>query len=697
MNFSIVHKFSYFCLVLVFMLSFAFVSFASISDVLLNATAGFFPTTGQLQKSKESWSQSAPSLKLDSPCSYNSKGYLYSNNVSEVYFGVTRDKTFNLDVRIISCNSVNIANEKYQALASVGDDKLKASVAIGDQGILLIQPKSKTQIDYYLTYIVESFIVQVHSSDGFSLMDSASIVNNNIVNFIESNKQYFNLNKISLTVKANGFVTGEENILVSSTTDGVVINGTVLNNELEPILNATVSIPSLKVSATTNKYGEFSLSYNDKGKQIFATERVFYVSKTTYKNIPEAIFGIYRLKESGTNILDLDMKVVKNTKDGSVDAKVFDKTKNYEFPTRVSFEQKGDNTSVKMTLFCNVPNSIVRCVRQYNGTYENGIISGVWSGNGGNGIFTTTQNQFARLNTTIRLNSDDIAMRTVTFVNGTLQQVSTSKMTVSSGQANSTFIQILLKKDLQKIYPDFEPFYLEQANLVLYDLPQLEQYGKLNLYKYEINQIDNNSSVAIKSVNKVALLIQSKIVQNISIPVNYNESNILIGTSTFAIDKEATHTLSDMDNSIYGVRLYLSYYVPVDKLNINPISVKETNDKLDYATNSNLIQKDGKNDITLEVKFNKPFRTLSNVEFEVKGKPFKWNTNGIDEYPTAVVRQDKHILNSVYGFINSNLDYTQTYYIHLYKPTTLQAGDILQYSFTIDDKVYTGSVAISSI
>lgn len=659
-------------------LSFIFLSFiflatpqvgrGAVVDISPTEVKTFFPLPSELQGGSRVWIKSSDFVDLKGKgdsCDIVGTAYNYFSTKPSVKLGVERAPSYPVDVRVFSCNSLEAAEDQFHFLSAKGDNEHKVMVDFGDKATLLVLPyegaktSDKQEASYYLTFIKGVFVTQVHSTDGFSLMDIADFIDISIANLMKRYPNMFMITTLEMNIKKEGFVDYKEDVLFAENITALDIHGEVYDFMGNPMDGAVVSIPALKATGKTDGSGRFRISHNANNNYTVRLTKVVYMQEDGGKSASASalVSGVYDLKvfspgSKGTTYkLNLQVKPAA----GRAYRLAFGTATPRDNETPVGAGSKGGtaktypvrgklyaNGSVELIINCKDPAAIASCRQVLKAQSSRGdIVSGTWSGTGPGGMFELYKRSYIKRSIKVRLDKSNLKLSSVEL-NPKNVVVSRDNQPFISNDPNrgKRYIEAVFSPIKDKRVQLLDNGDLFSATLVLQVVPSSTQVGSIPVYAY--TQTDKT----LVQRGKVATLTPSTDSYKFRVPIDGVPSSFtapLIGPVSYNTTLVAHHLVGDVDSINYAPYMELVYYSPrqasVSKSFLNVWY--NNNDKADYVGNGNLLKGDGRDDVVLNIDFNGNSGKIDLIELSMPSVGLKYNTVGGDSAPCVALAINK--------------------------------------------------------
>ncbi len=619
----------------------------------------FFPLPSELPGGSRVWIKSSDSSDLKKKgdsCDVISTAYNYFSTKPSVKLGVERQSSYPVDVRVFSCVSLEAASDQFHYLSAIGDNEHKVMVDFGDKATLLVLPyegTSKTdtqQASYYLTFIKGVFVTQVHSTDGFSLMDIADFIDISIANLMKRYPDMFMITSLAMVIQKDGFVDYHEDVLFAENITALDVHGEVYDSLGNPMDGATVRIPTLNATTTTDGAGRFRIAYNVNKNYTVKLTKVIYMhdqpGKTSRSNA--LVSGVYDLKMFMPNKPATKYRLalqVRPSQGGKYrlafgnmtarDANNSPSAKNY--PVRGKIYSNG---SLELIVNCKERESIASCRQVLKSSNVGGdIVSGAWSGTGPGGMFELYKNSYTKRTIRVRLDKSNLDLSSIELdAKNTTINRDDQPFISNDPKRGKRYIEAVFSPIKDKRLKEDENLFA--ATLVLQVVPSSTQVGSIPVYAYTLQ--GNSTARSLYQQGKVATLTPSTDSYQFRVPLEGGSNNFtapLIGPVSYNSSLVAHHLVGDVDSLRYAPFMELTYYLPRKSAQPKSFITVWFNDvdKADYVSNGNLLKNDGRDDAVLNVNFNSNVGKLDLIELSIPSVGLKYNTVSGDSAPCVAL------------------------------------------------------------
>lgn len=625
-----------------------------------------FPKSSEMEGGSSKWIISGVKEEKRGRCTVYTNTYTYYSDKGSVYMGITRKNTYIVSARIFNCDNFISAIDEYNSLLKseekIKKDKKSATAAFGEAGNLTAIPinNNTTFADFYLTYYLRNFVVQVYSDDGFAQMDMAGEIERRLRLYLARKGVNYYINKINLDIKHNDIKDSSDYVsFAGDNIAKVVIDGIVYDNNNKPVENAEITARETGHKTKTDKNGKYRLEVvAGQGKSI-SLKKIIFVNEV----IPPSTIittGLYELESSKNMILNILVT------ERSMAGKAYDIQNNQEY----SVWGKVDREKFSFSLNCSQKDATFKCLRNYEGTLKDNIITGKWQGTGGSGSWKIDKTKFALVSEKPYLR--DVGLSLYQYGNNKLK----SPLTINNSSP------LYLKLEAKPI----DNLFFKEANLLL-NIKENNSLSSSSIVLYNVSSSDK-SQLKLRKITSLATLpkgktgiIQLDISSQLRLP---NKNGYIIGIES------SNNAEIIFDNN---PEINLTYYRDIKNYKpIETVSIKvDTFNGDDIVGNTGIIKQDGNKDIVLEAVFNYENRNIEFIEIIADGDIVRrWNTNPYDIYPVAAIIENNEVLNNNDGSINIKLSSTQSKLkIHLYGGS-IRKNSIKSFKIkaVIDGKIY---------
>ncbi len=641
-----------------------------------------FPKVEQLRGGASSWIISGVTEEQREECTMYENTYTYYSTRGETIMDIKRNNSYMVSVRIYSCGNFMSAFNLYEELSQVEKDyegsKQTAPAPFGEMGSFFAIPTEKGadyMADFYLTYIMRTFVVQVYSDDGFAQMDTAGVVEQGLYQLVQQYGNSYYINKINLEANYNGEKYNTPITFTGDNITTVMLDGIVYDKENKPMPNITLTVKETGQTTKTDSEGYYNLEVTAGNKDAISLTKVVFLPVNTDDSTKPIRTGVY---EVATNKSPYVINVIE-TNDTLV-GKMYDSARKltYDFTGTVK-----DNNAIRLVANCAKPGSTLKCAIIFSGNVDdNGTISGQYRGSD-KGEWSIDKTKYVPMKEQKYLQDTNLFITGSVFEGGRFTTVNSSSFKLESGENNS-FIRVLTNADKADL------FYFKSAKL-LFDVLSVVGEGKVSLYEI-VESADG--AIALKKVRDIASISSNDV------------------RKTFKVDVTAEYRLPTKYGYLIAVEgaevvlkpktvpVELEYYR--DAKNYTPKELMTgklvTFKGADLASNTNAVKGDKAEDVELSISVAAKGRTLEYVEVATLEAPLmRWNTNRFDIYPLVVVSHDGKIINDQNGDIKTKLAKdVDEFTLSLYKGA-LNELEVKQFlvKIILDGKVYETIVDVS--
>ena len=638
-----------------------------------------FPKPQELPGGNSAWIVSGVSEEKRDKCSLFTNSYAYYSDKGSVLMGMERSNSYAVSVRVFACNNfLNAINEYNLLLAAenkLESKKKSAPVAFGERGVLTAVPvkEGSRAADFYLTYLMRNFIIQVYSNDGFAQMDMAGEIERRLrAYFIKQGAAYF-INKINLEIKHGSLKNGSATVsFAGNDISSVIIDGVVYDGANKPVEGAEIMAKETGQKTVTDKNGVYRLEVSaGQGRSVSLT-KIIFMDNFQENKLPIAS-GLYPLKiykgnkklsDQVLNVLLTDSKLVGSVynADGTGGYSVFGETKD----NKISF-----------TMNCSAEGAVFKCSRRFTGSLSGSLIKGDWKGTGGSGTWEIDRAGFAVLKEQHYLR--DIGMHlSQAKISGSSLSSSADKVLIADNKKDRSFIRLIIREK-----PDI---YFKHGSLILNAIRN-DSDSDLRLILYSISK-NNDGVIQPNKISEIASLKKGEtgqIIADISSQIRLSDADgYLIGTESSG--NASVVFLEDAAAELFYYRDMASYK-PTETITGKIITFSGD----DITGNYNDLRPDDEKDICAEVSVAAKGRVLEHIEVIAEGESVRrWNTNPFDIYPAVAVKYGGKLINNEDGSLSQKLlGDKETFRLFFYRGT-LKHDDALKFTVraVIDGKVY---------
>ena len=258
-----------------------------------------FPTSEELKGGIEKWITSDAIAVDDNTCEVFEKSYFYYSLEKEKIMDIERNNTYFVNSRMFQCNNTSIAYDLYKDFYNVSREKVNRkyfiTIPFGNDSFVVMLPltddkgkRIKSQhANYYITFIMRNFVLQIHSDDGFAVMEVASKLEKKLNEFLKEHNTNILANKINLTINYNGETFSDNVSFTGNNVDKVRLRGNIYDKDGKRLSNAIISSLETGQNTLTNDYGEYLLDVGyDNGTSITIHKDIYipYVEEIVERN-----------------------------------------------------------------------------------------------------------------------------------------------------------------------------------------------------------------------------------------------------------------------------------------------------------------------------------------------------------------------------------------------------------------------------
>lgn len=588
------------------------------------------------------------------------KNYSFYSEKKERILDIERNNTYNASVRIFACDNLDIAKEKYFSLVAV-DEKIKSKkmsnpAPFGERGMLLVLPSGKTSVDFFITFILGTFIVQVYSDDGFAQIDVTTEVEKRLKMYMKAIGASFYLNKINLEISYDNKTYHEQVIFHGDDIAVVALDGFVFGKDFKGVAGAKIKARETGQETVTDKKGAYSMEISAAQGKMLQISKTIFIDEINSEKVLKS--DLYRLTvtDAGKDIFIADANLFV-TNDN-----IIGKYKDVSGETgNISGSVKGDNVTLILPCPKGFPNV---CRRVFKGSWSDSFLKGTVNGGGLKGAWKADTSNFR-------------VMREKNYL-------------------RDVGIKISQEVDNKQIKVDITPinfsdkFYLKKSELILKTDNFTTKKGG-GIFICEIKTAEKGGTGCNSTPKKVFHLDAGKFYNFINLDIT-SELNFP-NENGYIIYLEESGIKSNFETDIENSYADLYFFRDIFAAKPSPIvsAAFKTSAGDDIVGNANRIRGDGEADLVLTLNVSLAGRTLEAIDvIGSDGNQRRWNTNPFDIYPVAAIIQNGFVMNKENGsleiFLESN---NEIFDINLYKGSFAKEnkGSVI-IKVTIDGKVY---------
>lgn len=655
----------------------------------------FLPKVESLEGGAELWLNTGVKSTKEANHTVFSTTYSYYSGKNKKLMNIIRKGQYETNVALYSFNNFVDASMYFRELTKDAPKTRSQQVRFGERGLFFLYPKSGyiNDADFYLVFINKTFVVWIHSNDGFALMDIANPINDALDSFIIKNTKMFLIKKLHIEASFEGKKVQTQ--AVQFTTDypaSITVSGRVFSKELDPIPAATVNILETGDSLLTDSTGYFQHKILLDGVKDIQLAANFYLENDTAEEMTRFKGGLFEtsLTYSDSNKRSQTWKI--ETAGKKLFGISYIKTSKGEKTYRLKGLIKPDGV-MELTLDCSKDGSDFGCMQTFTGREKGGSIEGSWSGTGGGGSFQAETGGYRPVErkAAFTANTGTISTYAVNF-KGELLNSTQNILNIGAGTDSNAMIHV--KPVTQNLKLDTKR--LISAKLVLTHLPD-SQSGNLSIFKYSISDRNTNRKTLSASTYagqiykseepyKVEIDITDELAEGSEfviggVPEAGSYGNHMFSSVTSGFEALKPYMLiteySKSDTGVKTARPFVFINMP-----------KESDDRIG---DRNKPGADGVNDWCYDAVMSYPGKKLTGFELEITSDiARRYNTNPLDIYPLVGVSSSIHT-NKNDGTLEIPLEKTaEKLKICIngsYKP---KATDKIQYKYYIDGRPVEG-------
>lgn len=671
-------------LITIFICSFAYAAVGT------ESVRDFFPKASELPGGSELWLNGGVKTKHEKNYSVYTASYTYYSGKADKLLNIKRKASYKTDVAIYSYNSFVDASEMFRSLTLNAPKKRSQMVRFGDMGQFFLFPKSGyiNDADFYLVFISRTFVVWIHSDDGFAIMDVANPVNDSIKKFIADNPKLYMLKSLHVTAEGQGLKPQTKTLTFTvDYPSSIEISGRVFDKRMNPLQNIAVRIQETGDTLTTDKKGVYKKVINLDGTKDIALSANFYMEAVKSSGAFESGLLETVLKSEGaedrTQLWKLENVSGKLT--GTAYVKTASGYSGYPVSGKLT-----KNTDVTLTLDCSRKGLDFKCEQKFSGQMKDGAITGSWTGTGGGGTFVSDMKAYVPVKRKIIITDDIADIAAYRSAKGGYAPVSERFPVISASDKDSTVLYV--KPDTKRLGIDDIRFI--SARLVLTHLMK-DQAGNLSVFAYE--PVMKNGLLTLGSGGYAGQLY----VSGEPYKAEFDISDIITGGGfVLGTVKETgnrgVHKFSGTAEKYDTLKPYFEiteYAVKAGKKVEKPFVMNRVPKKDgDWLSDKNRAQRDGIADMCFSGRFFHPKGRLTDFTLTISGSSRKvYNTNPLDIYPMVGFIKDNELLNRHDGSLDITLgDGAETYDICVSGTYAPEQGERISYRYIVNSSLYEG-------
>ncbi len=644
--------------------------------------ADLFPKSGELPGGSSAWIVSGVTEEKRDKCSLYVNTYTYYSDKGSVLLGIERSNTYMVSVRVFACGNFLAAMDEYDSLlaaeAKIEGPKKSASVAFGERGTLTAVPVKKDTMmaDFYLTYLLRNFVVQVYSDDGFAQMDMAGEVERRLKAYFAGLGASYFINKINLEIKGNGLKDGAASVSFSGDNiSTVVIDGVVYDGANRPVAGAEITALETGQKTVADEKGAYRLEVSAGQGRSVSLKKIIFLDGVRESGGEPLASGLYPLKIfKGSQKASEQVLSVLST-GGRLIGSLYNPDGSGGYP--VLGEAAEDKVS--FTLDCSSEGAAFKCSRSFTGSVSGGLVKGRWEGTGGGGSWEIDRAGFAVVKERPYLRDAGIYLTQAKISSGLVSGSASKLLTADNGKDRS-FIRLVTGEEGKP------GIYFKKGVLIL-NAVKNDSDEEVRVVLYGVSK-GENGLIKLKKISEAASLNKGEtgsVMVDISSQIRSpDKAGYLIGVesggkASVVFSSEAAAELSYYRDT--------AGYKPTETVSGRIITFSGD----DVTGNSGAIRPDGEGDIVAEASFSAPGRVLEYIEITAEGSSARrWNTNPFDIYPVVAVKSGGVLINNGDGSLSRELSGdTETFRLFFYRGS-LKPEEIgkITVRAVIDGKVY---------
>lgn len=573
-----------------------------------------FPGVDEMPGGRLHWLQSISEPAQLNGCTVYSATYAYFAEEAKPLFDIPRKNIYSVSIRFHECGDLDTSRKLYSKFSEVGEPEFKRVLGVGEKSIIYIQPEVNDPLmgNYYLTTLYRNIVMQVHSDDGFVLVDMADTMSKRLERHLGLGKLL--QNGLTVNISKEGY--GGKSEFVSFAGDdisSVELSGVVYDQYNNRIAEAVVAVQETGDVIYTDANGEFFFnieSGEDDGENI-SIFRAFDISGASES-------GYYRVDIEYASQDKVGQDVWKLTV--SPDGTVKGTSLNISDSKRLNFSGNASDGSIKIVRDCG-SSVLGKCRQVFTGSKnDDGMYTGTWTGTGGGGRWMLFGGSFAEK--AVVLSADEAGYK-----------VKGSKL--SSGKKAQ---YVNMKSPVGK----HDDFYLVSAKLIMNLNPVKKQKSSKAIYLYTV---DEKGKLDIAGVSP-------------EIPMNKAVQAQIDISDIYRAGVAESYSVGFAQNEKEGHEAAVDISVEVVVATGKAKAMSEGAVKVwlhsfegdDLMGNIKAPKADGKGDIVFEVDVSAYGGTLKEVEVAAVGKDRRsWNTRPAAIQPGVGVLSGGKLINTENG------------------------------------------------
>ncbi|TYB33420.1 MAG: carboxypeptidase regulatory-like domain-containing protein, partial [Flexistipes sinusarabici] len=608
--------------------------------------------------------------------------YNYFSDKTEKIWDIKRDKNYSVDVKLFFAKDNKAAVNLYENMMDKRKSRFERDVKFGDEGRIFVRPVSVVNMisEYNLFFREENFIVHLHTFDGFALMDFADFFQKKVNSFVLSNIDMYVFKNFRLKASQEGYIPEEEELTVEAdNASAIEISGRVTDEEGNPVSGVSINVLGHNKTVVSNAEGKYSVKFvlSEKGeKREFKTNFTLVNRKgENNKNDKVKMYKMNVKYPEREETFYLRINLDKNSGEIYIPSKGVSNDVN-------NIVKQGDYLEFKRN--CTPEGSLFRCRQTYSGLMKASGFNGNWKGTGGKGTFKGIPMKTSSKKYNIS-ETDFCSIKTVPLVSDNLSGKTQSSDQLYIDQNHGIAL---------KCSREGKDFFIKNVQL---QITKQASDEKFLLYKYKGHE--KEGGISLKGKTYIGVIGPNDDFLGVDVflmPESLQEMTVLAGD----MSKKYEKTISFAAGVLYPARqpklIVEKFITDKAKQNVTDVSVnlKKFASEKDVASDKGTLGRDGKRDMSLELKIKGIGGDLKAVELSHKGEnSYVWNTEPFDIYPAVALFANGDLINQNSGEFNFPVDNGTVIDIFIHKPEYLNSSDInMTYKILIGKKWYSGRV-----
>lgn len=602
---------------------------------------------------------------------------------------IVRKKNYKTDVAVYSYDNFVDASEMFRRLTLDVPKGRTQYVRFGDRGVFFMFPRSAyiNDADFYLVFISRTFVVWIHSDDGFAIMDVANPVSESIKKFIIDNPKIYMTKALHVQAEGEGVETQMKRL--AFTTDfpsAIKVTGRVFDKKMNPKSNAVVTIMETGDTMTTDAKGNFSKTILLDGIKDIELSANFYMEADAAAKLSRFENGLFETVLKGeederTQLWKLE--TLGETVTGTAYVKTSAGYNGYPMKGKIM-----KNGQMNLTLDCSKTGIDFKCAQNFSGQIKQGRLTGKWSGTGGGGSFTADMNKYVATKRKVIITKDIADIKTYASAKGGYAPLNADYLNISTVRGGNA---LYIKPDLSRL--GLSDIMTTGVKLVMTHLPKA-QSGTLSVFAYEAEETGGKVETGRGHYAGQLLSAEEPYKAELDITEAMKNSGKVILNALPS--GSGSHFFSGTAEQYDNLKPYFEiteYSENGKKTTEKPFTFFKTLKKDgDNLSDKNKPQKDGVQDVCFEGVFAFPRGRLTDFQLEITGTIKRiFNTNPVDIYPLVGFINDGILLNKKDGSIDLRLPEAPIRYAICvngsYKP---DKNERISYKYIMNGSTYEG-------